>query len=278
MIAIATYSGLPESDDDWLVLKAALAEVGVDAEPVAWDAPGVDWAAYELVVVRTTWDYSRRLAEFLAWADGVPALRNPAPVLRWNTDKRYLKDLADAGVPVVPTLWDPAELPTGTGWEQVVIKPAVSAGAVDTARWGPGQEEDARAHLRTLADAGRTAMVQPYLSGVDAAGETALVFIDGGFSHASRKAALLADGAEPWSVLRTRIGPTTPTTAELAVAELALAAVPRPADLLYARVDLIPGPDGEPVVLELELTEPSLFLANHPTAPARLAAAIAKRL
>lgn len=278
MIALASCSHMLDLDVDLPILKAALAELDVEAEAVPWDAPDADWAGYDLVVVRSTWDYSRRHAEFLAWADSVPALLNPAPVIRWNTDKRYLRDLSEAGVPVVPTLWNPQELPSGDGWEQFVIKPAVSAGAADTARWAAGQEEAAHTHLRTLADQGRTVMVQPYMSGVDAAGETALVFIDGDFSHASRKAAVLADGAEPWSELRKKIGPTAPTAAELAVAELALGAVPRPADLLYARVDLIPGADGEPVLLELELTEPALFLRNDPAAAARLAAAIAKRL
>lgn len=277
MIAIATCSAMLGLDEDWPVLREALAERGVDAEAVVWDAPDVDWAGFDLVVVRSTWDYSSRHAEFLAWADGVPALLNSAQVIRWNTDKRYLRDLSEAGVPVVPTLWDPAEPPSGDGWAEFVIKPAVSAGSVDTARWGPGQEAEARAHLRRLADAGRTAMVQPYLSGVEAAGETALVFIDGQFSHASRKAAVLADGAAPWSELRKKIRPTTPTAAELAVAEFALAAVPGNADLLYARVDLIPGPDGAPVLLELELTEPALFLKNDPAAASRLATAIVKR-
>lgn len=284
MIAIATCSSLPESDNDFPALKDALAALGVAAEPVAWDAPGVDWAGYDLVVVRTTWDYTERLEEFLSWADEVPRLANPVPVLRWNTDKRYLKDLADVGVPVVPTLWDPADLPAGDGWEHFVIKPAVSAGARDTALWGPGEEEAARDHLQALADAGRTAMVQPYLSGVAASGETALIFIDGEFSHAARKAAILEPGtgiqgkASNDSGARGKITATTPTTAELAVAEFALASAPHHGDLLYGRVDLLPGPDGEPVVVELELTEPGLFLSWGPGSTEHLAAAIARRL
>src|SRR5262249_36973490 len=121
VIAIATYSGLPESDDDFPALKNALAASGVAAEPGVWGGAGMDWAGYDLVVVRSTWDYTHRLEEFLSWADEVPNLANPVPVLRWNTDKRYLKELADAGVPVVPTLWNPTDLPAGDGWEHFVV-------------------------------------------------------------------------------------------------------------------------------------------------------------
>jgi glutathione synthase/RimK-type ligase-like ATP-grasp enzyme len=279
-VAVATYEGLPGSDVDFPPLRAALAELGVTAEPAVWSDPAIDWAGYDLTVVRNTWDYTLRLDEFLAWADSVPRLANPAHVLRWNTDKRYLSELADAGVPVIPTLWDPADLPAGEGWEEYVIKPAVSAGAKDTARWGPGEEDAAAEHLRALTAAGRTVMVQPYLAAIETAGETALIFIDGEFSHAARKAPILTRTGLPEikgpSDSEGRITPAEPTTAELAVAELALGVADR--DLLYARVDVIPGADGEPVVLELELTEPALFLGHSQDAAGRLAAAIIRRI
>jgi glutathione synthase/RimK-type ligase-like ATP-grasp enzyme len=278
-VAIATCEGLPEGDVDLPALTSALAALDVAAEAVVWSDPAADWAAYDLVVVRSTWDYTTRLEEFLDWAGRVPRLANPAPVLRWNTDKRYLAELGDAGVPVVPTLWDPGDLPAGEGWEHFVIKPAVSAGAKDTARWGPGQEAAAAEHLRALAAQGRTVMVQPYLSAIDTAGETALIFIGGAFSHAARKAPILTVTGHQevigYSDSRERITPARPTTAELAVAELALGVAGR--DLLYARVDVIPGPDGEPVLLELELTEPALFLRHSEGAADRLAAAIARQ-
>jgi glutathione synthase/RimK-type ligase-like ATP-grasp enzyme len=284
MIAVGTFSGLPESDEDFPALRSALAARGIAADAVAWDTPDVDWAAYDLVVVRTTWDYHARLDEFLAWADKVPNLLNPAPVIRWNTDKRYLKELADAGVPVVPTLWNAPDLPAGDGWERFVIKPAVSAGARDTALWGPGEEEAARAHLRSLSESSRTVMVQPYLPAVATVGETALIFIGGEFSHAVRKGPILQAGAGVQGLARAhsdgrgKITDATATAAELAVAELALASAPRHNELLYARVDLIPGLDGDPVLIELELTEPALFLSRAEGAADRLAAAIAKRI
>lgn len=274
-IAIATFVGLPAGDEDAPVLIAALAELGLDAEFVIWDSPA-DWASYDLVVIRNAWDYVTRREEFLTWAEKVENLANSAAVLRWNTDKRYLRELAEAGVPVVPTLWDPEGLPE---WNDYVIKPAVSAGAIDTARWSAAESAAAGAHLARLKAADRTIMVQPYLDAVDSAGETALIFIDGEFSHAVRKAPVLALGSgihdRVGTGTRPQITARTATRAELELAHQVLAAAPQ--DLLYARVDLIPGPDGRPVLLELELSEPSLFLQHGPGAPHALARAIARR-
>ncbi|WP_141577004.1 RimK family alpha-L-glutamate ligase [Actinomadura sp. WMMA1423] len=279
-IAFATCSLLPDGSDDVQDLIRALADEGADAEPVVWDA-GADWARYELVVIRSTWDYTDRRDAFVAWAESLPRVLNPAAIIRWNTDKRYLRDLAGAGVPVVPTLWDPDDIPSE--WPEYVIKPAVSIGAGDTARWGPGEEDAARAHLRSLREAGRTVMVQPYLSAVDTAGETALVFCGGEYSHAGRKAQILTAGAgvQGWvrdDPTRGQVTPSTATGAELEVAGRALAAVPQGEDLLYARVDLIPGPDGAPMLIELELTEPALYLRDAPGSAERFAKAIVSRL
>jgi glutathione synthase/RimK-type ligase-like ATP-grasp enzyme len=279
-IAFATCSLLPDGSDDVRALTGALAPLGVEAEPVIWDA-GVDWSRYDLVVIRSTWDYPERRDAFTAWADGLPRVLNPAGVIRWNTDKRYLRDLAAAGLPVVPTRWDPDDVPAD--WPEYVVKPAVSIGSGDTARWGPGEREQARAHLRSLRDAGRTAMVQPYLSAVDSVGETALVYCDGEFSHAGRKAQILTAGAGiqgpvRGDTTRGQVTSATATRAELDVARRALAAVPGGEDLLYARIDLIPGPDGEPLIVELELTEPNLYLQLAPNAADRFAKAIAARL
>ncbi|MCW2886269.1 MAG: hypothetical protein JWL58_3131 [Streptosporangiaceae bacterium] len=281
-VALATYAGLPEGDECTVALAAALARLGIAAEAVVWDDPAADWERHDLVVVRSTWDYTLRREEFLAWAGTVPRLFNGADVLRWNTDKRYLRELAAAGVPVVETRWDLDEVPAD--WDEYVIKPAVSAGSADTARWRREEREAARAHLHHLRSAGRTVMVQPYLSAVDAAGETALLFCDGEFSHAVRKAPILTAGSGVQAGMdqdadpREQISPAQATAAELAVARQALAAV-RTAlgsgDLLYARVDVIPGADGSPVLLELELTEPSLFLRHAPGAAERFARAIA---
>ncbi|MFC5186252.1 ATP-grasp domain-containing protein [Actinomadura harenae] len=278
-VALATFAAIPDGGHEAAMLRAALAPLGVTADPVVWNDPSADWSSYDLTVIRATWDYIDHRDEFLTWADALPRVENPAPVLRWNTDKRYLRDLAGAGVPTVPTLWDPDDLPD---WDEFVVKPAVSAGSRDTARWRRGAEDDrARAHLESLR--GGPAMVQPFLSAVDTEGETALLFCDGEFSHAARKSPILREGAGVEGMVtgedgRGAITPAVPTEAQLALADRALAAVPGASGLLYARVDMVTGPDGTPVLMELELTEPSLFLEADPEAAARYAKAIAARL
>ncbi len=254
-------------DPDGPALIGALERVGVVGVSLPWDHD-VDWDGFDLVVVRSTWDYTDRLPEFLAWAERVPRLANAAAVLRWNTDKHYLGELAAAGVPVVPTTyvtgdWEP---PAG----EYVVKPTVSAGARDTVRYRPGQEAEARAHAARLLTAGNGVMVQPYVSAVEQRGETSLLFLDGVFSHAARKEAVLA-GEQALSPEDTEVVARRATPHEQAVAAQVLAAAPGP--LLYARVDLLPGPDG-PVLLELELTEPFFFLGTDPGAADRFAAAI----
>jgi hypothetical protein len=257
-------------DPDLPIAAPALRQAGLTADLVRWDDPAVDWAGYDLAVVRSCWDYAWRLPEFLGWAASVPRLRNSVELLRWNTDKTYLRDLAGAGLPVVPTVWDPTaagELPDVPEW---VVKPAISAGSRDTARWG--DPAAALAHVAELTAAGRTAMLQPYLAGVDTAGETAMLFLGGRFSHAVRKGPLLrrGEGVRQDRDSRGDLRAVDPTAAQREVAQAVLDAVPTlvpgAAAPLYARIDLVPGPAGRPVLLELELAEPSLFLPQAPAA------------
>jgi hypothetical protein len=256
-------------DPDGPTLIEALGRCGVAAEEVAWDAD-VDWAVFDLVVVRSTWDYVERLEEFLAWAESVPRLANPASVLRWNTDKHYLAEFAAAGVPVVPTTYVTGDFEPPAG--DYVVKPTVSAGALDTARYGASDSVAARRHVDRLLAAGREVMVQPYLASVETVQETSLLFLGGSYSHGARKGRVLSDTGA-LSPTEWDLGPRVPSAAEHALAELVLAEVSDP--LLYARVDLLAGPDG-PVLLELELTEPFLFLDMSAGAADRLAAAIAR--
>jgi glutathione synthase/RimK-type ligase-like ATP-grasp enzyme len=277
-VALATYAGGPEEDSDLPLAVAAFTAAGHRAEVHRWDDPEVDWDAFDLVVVRSCWDYVERYDEFLAWADRVPRLRNPAAVLRWSVDKTYLRDLEAAGCPVVPTVWDPTstgQLPAAQEW---VVKPSVSAGAQDTARWtGP---DDVLRHASELLAGGRTVLVQPYLPAVDRDGETALLHLGGAFSHAVRKGPLLrrGEGVRQDRAGREELGATTARPDQLEVARLALDTVrarfPDEPELLYARVDVVDGPDGSPLLLELELTEPSLFLPHGDGAAERLVRAV----
>ncbi len=287
-VAIATCTEVHDLDRDAPILADALLARGIEAEAAVWDDPAVDWLAYELVVVRSTWDYPRRRDAFVAWAERLPRVLNGAAVLRWNTDKRYLQELADAGVPTVPTVFaGPGEAAALPDWPEFVIKPTISVGSADTARWRRGTDDAAALrHLRELQAAGRTAMLQPYLTSVDTSGESALLYLDGAFSHSVRKGPLLSAGAGPIPLEiggdyeeREQISSRLASDEEIAVAARVLAAVPGGADsLLYARVDLLPGPDGSPVLLELELTEPSLFLYTAAGSAERLADGIVRAL
>lgn len=280
-VALVTCRELPEGDEDADLLAAACAARDVRTTWEIWDDPAVDWAGYDLAVIRSTWDYARRRDEFLAWAETVSRLANPASAVRGNTDKTYLRDLAAAGVPVVPTSWlVPGEAdPDAFGFPDgdVVIKPSVGCGSIDVGRYRPDQLPAARDHLRRLVSGGRTAMVQPYLDAVDTAGETALFFVHGRYSHAVGKAAMLGAGDQPQTdglYKEETVTAREPSAAERDLAAAALAALP--GDLLYARVDVLPGPGGDPVVLEVELTEPSFFLAYADAAAQRFADGIVR--
>ncbi|MFE5308438.1 RimK family alpha-L-glutamate ligase [Isoptericola sp. NPDC056578] len=282
-IGLATCSALPRLDSDDRPLLAALTERGVVAEAVVWDDPDVDWSVYDLVVVRSTWDYSPRRDEFLAWARRVPRLENSADVLAWNTDKGYLRTLEEAGVPVIPTIWlDPdrhlskrAVHTRMPAFGDFVVKPVVSAGAQDAGRYQPVSAQSralAIKHAVDLLDQGRAVMIQPYVTSVDTTGETGLVFVDGELRHAVRKHALLTGPAEASEALYAaeRMEPATATPEQVDVAEKALAVareqVGGEQPFLYARVDLVTGDDGTPMVIELELTEPSLWMQHAGTA------------
>ena len=266
-------------------LLHALRAAGLSAQVAVWDDPEEDWGRARLVVVRSVWDSHRRREEVLGWARAVTAagadLRNPAHVLAENTHKAYLRGLVDRGVPVVPTVWVP---PGGTCdapalrqslGEDVVVKPAVSAGAERTTRSGP--EEAARA-ATALARGGETVMVQPYLRSADDPGETKVVVLGGAVSHAVRTMPMLA--RDPGGRLSPDASPDAhvarePSPDELAVVEQVLGALPYRDELLYARVDLLRDDDGRPLLAELELAEPRLFVEASDEAPRRFAAACA---
>ncbi|MDM7832599.1 ATP-grasp domain-containing protein [Cellulomonas edaphi] len=299
-LALATCAELPDLDPDDVPLRDALLERGVATDVVVWDDPTVDWGTYQHVIIRSTWDYTGRPTQFADWTHRVErtsTLLNPATVVGWNIDKTYLRDLEKAGLPIVPTIWldpernfDSRAIHTRfPAFGDFVVKPTVSAGSRDTGRYQADVTTSrslAIMHAKNLLGVGRRVMIQRYLGQVDTVGETGLVYFDGQFSHAVRKGAILdgpfrADDTELYA--REEMSPREPSDAELEVADRVVAALPQLAPgvdkpLLYARVDLIPDNDGNPVVLELELTEPSLFFTHAPGSLERFADAVVARL
>ncbi|HEX5960285.1 MAG TPA: hypothetical protein VFY97_03435 [Rhodanobacteraceae bacterium] len=291
-IALVTARAARGTDYDMPPLLAALRGAGANASEVDWDDAALDWSRFDLALLRSTWDYFERLPEFLAWAARVSRhtrLLNPPDVLRWNTDKHYLADLARAGVPVVPGRFvEPGEdatpalaalLAAHPSVSDVVVKPAVGAGSRDAQRHARTDPGSAVAHLQRLLDAGRSVLLQPYLDRVDEQGETALLFFEGAFSHAIRKGPLLKRNQGPTTGLYATetISPRVPSPDELDIGRRALAAIPFDQPSLYARVDLIHDDNGAPRLLELELVEPSVFVEYADDAAARFADAIMRR-
>jgi glutathione synthase/RimK-type ligase-like ATP-grasp enzyme len=289
-VALVTARAARGLDEDMPPLLAAFASAGAHAEIMDWDDPEAEWARFDAALLRSAWDYTERLPEFLEWierVDVLTALLNPAAVLRWSADKHYLRDLERLGVPVVTTTFaEPGadarevlnEFLEREACAELVVKPAVGAGSRDTRRHARASTAETTDHVRELLDAHRAVLLQPYFEGVDQHGETALIYINGRFSHAIRKGPLLPLGAPATDGL---FAPETitrrePGADERAVADRTLAALPY-GRLLYARVDLIRDAAGKPCVLELELAEPSLFLSHAPGCAEQLASATLAR-
>jgi hypothetical protein len=285
-VAIASCTLVGEEWPDDRILAAELEARGCAATVEPWDGDA-DWGAFDLIVIRSTWDYTWRRAEFLAWARAAgDRLRNAHELIEWNSDKRYLGDLAGAGLSVVPTTFvGPGDPEPELGGE-LVVKPSVSAGARDTGRFSAATHEEARQLIGRIREGGGTAMVQPYLSAADTAGETAVVFIAGHVSHVLHKKAVLApDEVAPLrpggiEAAEAMFDPELVTAgaasdAQLETARLVMGHVgSRFGTPLYARVDLLTGTEGGPVLLELEAVEPNLYFGTTPGVAERLADAI----
>jgi len=278
-LTIATCHELPEPDPDAAPLAAALSAAGVRSQVLAWDDPAADWSRAGVTLFRSTWNYPQYPRQFLEWVERTAAcgpMWNPAEVIRWNVHKGYLSELAEAGLAVTPTVL----LPRGSdrrlqsvmveqGWTRAVVKPAISAASYRTLLVNGADSVRGEQHLRLLAADGDV-LVQDYLESVEGYGERALVWIDGEVTHSVRK-------TPRWDGEDECVSAAQPVTAaEDALAQDAVAAVP--AALLYARIDVAPGASGQPVLMELELIEPSLFFPQHPPALARYVEGIRRRL
>lgn len=283
-VALATALELDEPDLDLAPLGEALAEAGLSSRVLAWDDPDADFGSAAVTVLRSTWNYPLVTREFLAWVEATAqcsALWNPPAIVRWNAHKGYLLELAGKGVPIVPTELvvrgskpGLAKITGERGWENVVVKPAVSASSRGTLAFTHAELALGEAHLARLADVGDV-LVQQYLSSVEGYGERALIWIDGELTHAVRKSPRFQGDCESTSIEAVPI-----TAAERTLAARALSAATKIVDeeLLYARIDVAPGDRGAPVLMELELVEPSLYLSRSEAALDGLVRAIALRV
>jgi glutathione synthase/RimK-type ligase-like ATP-grasp enzyme len=288
-IAFATTDPevLHGADWDRPLHEEAFARAGIEVDYRVWWDPGVEWDRYDLVVIRSTWDYVPRLTEYRRWlraVDRLGTLRNPAPLVEWNIDKRYLSELGAAGVPVIPTRIAGSEEELASVLaepEEHVVKPVVSAGSADTGRFAPG-DPGAMALGRRVLSRGVPVMVQPSVQSVATDGEISAVLFGGTVSHSFRRGPVLAlGGGAHLENHEEDVAAEELSAGQEQVARLAIGAVGRIAvdrlgvgtPLLYARIDLVRDDDGRDMVLEVELNEPSFFLTVDDRAADRFVSA-----
>jgi glutathione synthase/RimK-type ligase-like ATP-grasp enzyme len=288
-IALVSCAEARHLDTDLPLIIRALGDRGIIAEIVDWDNAAADWKQYEAAIVRSPWDYHRRYEEFLAWLTVVSSattLHNSADIIRWNTNKEYLSELVEANIDVVPTTFvrgaEDLVLITNEGMldRDIVVKPTISAGSNNTERHEESPVK-AAAHLGSLIDAGMVAMVQPYQRFIDERGETGMLYFNGKYSHSFRKGAILATGENIKNGLFVEedISPRDASSQERALGASVMSFVKNKFGEypLYARVDVVRGSAGVPVLMELELAEPSLFLHVAHESPSRFASAVVAR-
>jgi hypothetical protein len=285
---------LLEHEFDLEPLLAEFARRGVPAEAVVWHDPSVDWGRFDLIVMRSPWDYSLRTVEFLAWLDSLEPSRvlNPPALIRWNFDKRYLLDLEAHGVPIVPTTVASSLTEVRSAAEtvggRIVIKPNVGAGS-----WGAhitsADDPKLDGYAAELLGAGKLVLVEPEIPEITADGERGLLFFDGEYSHTITKGRILADdGGYVGGEYTENITAATPTEVEIAMAATCSRAIAEIAEErgfasadattpLYARYDVVTGAAG-PMVIEAELFEPSYFVETAPGSVERVVDAMVARL
>lgn len=282
-ISLITYDGLPDLDPDDCLFKDELVKRGHKVTACIWDDESVDWSKFDISIMRSAWDYHLKKEQFYAWMDKVATqskLLNPPALMKWSSHKSYLKELGEANLPVVETLWvekggQANGLFDKLQWQKTIVKPAVGLSTfgvkkiVINENGSPSKAgiKEAEEHANELAKT-EDVMIQPFLASVDDYGERALIFLNGEYSHTIRKTSFqhLAPGGQA--------GETSVATdaEEVAVAKQVVGYLSqRP---LYARVDLVRDSAGKPLVLELELVEPSLFLSFHPPAAVGFADAL----
>lgn len=276
---LAQYAAPNVEDEDSLLTNYLRAQ-GHHVEPRVWTNPAVEWEKYDVVLLKSPWDYFDRIEEFYAWLDRMEQLQvpmlNPAAVVRWNTNKRYLRDMQEAGVRTVPTQW----LPRGSHFDaeaahaalqtdHLVVKPAVSGGAKNTFALLRAESSIRTPDLNELLQH-EEFLVQPFLPQIQTQGEWSLVYLGGEYSHCVLKTPKSGDFRVQHYLgggIQAQPAPEhLRRTADAIVAQFA-------PGCLYARVDGVEM-EGELVLMELELIEPFLYLATEPTALAQYESAL----
>jgi hypothetical protein len=285
-VALITCAEWPQLSPSDAVLQKALVARGIDAQPLAWNDPTVDWSLPRMSIIRATWDYFKQRDAFLDWARHVSQLHtlwNPFSLLQWNTHKSYLRDLGERGVPIIPTAWlkkgssvNFEELLQDRGWTEVVIKPAISAEAYGTILITEGMAMEGQLyvdHMLTMHDM----LIQPFLPAVLSSGERSIIVIDGEVTHALSRPPIHAvrpDGQQQADLPQKEL--VVPGEDELQLVRKVMDALPSPT--LYARVDLVRDLDGLPRLMEVELVEPGLWMHWKPEAAERFADTIVKQM
>ena len=286
-LALITWSGLPDGAESERLMLPHLAAASVETEIVDWRSSSHDFSKFDLIVLRSCWDYHLRAAEFIDWLQRVgkvtPVLDATNTVL-WNHNKFYLREVEALGIEIAPTIFATdnaaigADLGTIRSWKKIVVKPAISASAHNTCLMD-GSAFSAE-HELVRAMAGQPFLVQQFIPQIQEQGEKSFVYVDGRFSHAVRRdpvlgSALTDDERRLLPACGLGVRACEATSAELALAKMVLDAVPAQfKPLLYARIDTVPAADGAPQLMELEITEPELFLRLDAHAPARYARAM----
>jgi glutathione synthase/RimK-type ligase-like ATP-grasp enzyme len=276
-LSMDSLEGFYSNDD---LLFAPLEAAGWQAEEVSWHKTDVDWDEYDVVIIRTTWDYQQDPDGFMACLQKIEAsraqLHNSLNIVQWNISKKYLQELQNQGVPVVPTLWFQSfSLSTvEAGFAQfetpqIVLKPLISANADHTYRLTPEQLKSQADILSEVFDK-REFMLQPFIPDIIEEGEYSLFYFDGHYSHAILKQPKSGD----FRVQEEHGGQLTkivPNEEMLTTARHCLAALPE--DVFYARIDLV-SYKGEFVLMEIELIEPSLYFNMDEDSPQRFVDAL----
>ncbi len=294
-LALVTDSASLSIDYDMSLLFEACQASGITTEICVWEDFMINWSHYDAVLIRSPWNCIERLPEFLAWCEKIATvtrLFNPPSVARWALNKHYLADLEAHGIPVVPSTFVKPECSPILAFRQfftehpqvteIVIKPTVGSYSRGVQRFIKSREADAAVHISKLFELGCDVILQPYFESIDRDGETNLIYFDNVYSHAICKNALLMpDGTVNVPTLdfrKARIPDKDELTVGLAALTAAALHLNLEQPLLYGRVDLIRNNKNQPVVLELDICEPSLNLSFSEGSAKRLVNALLKRL